>query len=97
MRHSIDDYLNAARARLSLDSDRALDRALEFRSTSVSFYRRKKALPSETVMINLAILAGVDPALALIDLAMWRAEARQDGHALTVWQRLHDMVSETMV
>lgn len=88
MSPSVDDYIDAAKARLNLASDRALDRYLGFKSTSVGFWRRRKALPSEPMMMALAAASGSDPALALIDLQIWKAEARRDMGTSSVFQMI---------
>jgi hypothetical protein len=92
MRHTVTEYIDAARARCGLDSDRALDRYLGFKSTAVSFWRRGRALPSDSAMISLAVAAGVDPLIGLIELAIWRAEAARDTRAISAWMQALEII-----
>lgn len=82
---SIDHYLDQAReglrARFKPDlgdigamSDRDLSFALHLGPSAVSNYRTKRAWPSDSAMVEIALLGGEDPALALLALNEWRAK-----------------------
>lgn len=75
MQLSLDDYLDWARKRLGLTSDRELARRLGASHSAVTQYRTRRAYPSNDVMVNLARLAGQDPAEALLQLHMWKSES----------------------
>ena len=67
-------YLDAARARAGLASDRQLAGALGLSQGAVFHFRHRRAFPADDVMIRLAQLAGVEPERALLDLNIWRTE-----------------------
>jgi hypothetical protein len=89
---TIDGYIDAAKARLGLTSDRQLD--LRLGVTAVNYWRRRKSLPAESTMAVLAELAGVDDGAALLDLAIWRAEARHETKAAAAYMRLRDALTK---
>lgn len=72
---NLDDYIDIAIRRNGLKSDRDLDRALGFKGNGVVFWRSKRSWPSDKAMMKLAVLAGVDPEAALLDLNLWRAKS----------------------
>jgi len=72
---TIDFYLDRAKERLKLPSDRALAQRLNITSASVNGWRRKKAWPADEQMAHLAALAGEHPVWALIELNSWRAKS----------------------
>jgi len=88
---SIDDYIDTAKQRAGLTSDRKLDLALGHTGQSVSHWRTKRAWPTDEKMVKLAELAGVDPEEALLDLSVWRTE----GEARAVYERLARRISGT--
>jgi hypothetical protein len=71
---NIDAYLDAARTRAGIASDRALSVRLGYKEQAVNAWRLKRAWPSDESMIALASLAGIEPSIALIDLNYWRAK-----------------------
>jgi hypothetical protein len=71
---NIDAYLDAARTRAGIASDRALSVRLGYKEQAVNAWRLKRAWPSDESMIALASLAWVEPSIALIDLNYWRAK-----------------------
>src|SRR3990167_10061762 len=70
---TIDDYMDAARARHGLNSDRQLARQIGLSAPSVNSWRTKRAWPDDETMVRLADLAGIDLERALTDLNHWRA------------------------
>jgi hypothetical protein len=70
---TLTQYLDLARARQGLDSDRKLSLAVGLTGPGIHYWRKGRALPSDESMVNLATLAGVDLAEALLDLNQWRA------------------------
>lgn len=91
---TIDAYIDAARERSMIASDRLLALALEQSPSVVSFWRSKRTLPSDENMIQLAELAGLDPEAALVDLAIWRAESRRETKAASTWKTLRGELAE---
>ena len=70
---TIDEYMDAAKARLGIHTDTGLARALGAGHGNPSHWRHRRAHPGDDVMVRLAELAGRDPATALIHLNIWRA------------------------
>ena len=70
MLDTIDDYLDAARARLG--SDNAVARALGIKSASTSAWRTKRSWPSDHHMVQLATIIDVEDVTALAQLNVWR-------------------------
>lgn len=81
-------YIDAAKKAQGYKSDLELGRALNFAGSGVSFWRKKKSLPNDQRMIELAKMAGIDPAVALIDLAMWRTEGETKQTYASILQKL---------
>jgi hypothetical protein len=70
----LSDYLDAARMRQGLRSDRALARLMQVPQPYVTDWRTGKEPPSDTNMRVLAQLAGGDEEQALVLLNIWRAK-----------------------
>ena len=77
------ELLDRAKARLRLNSDRALGRALATDSTMISDYRRG-VLPRDDVMLRLCGVCDVRPEVGLAYLNMWRSK----GQARTAYRRI---------
>lgn len=72
---SIQDYLDAAKSRGNLSADWKLAILLGVSPQWAAGVRIGTNLPSDTVMLKLADLAGVPPERALLDLNLWRAKS----------------------
>lgn len=70
---SLTDYMDAARSRQDLRSDRALAVKMDLQQTTVHRWRAAKSYPSDAEMRRLAQLAGADEEQALLLLNIWRA------------------------
>ena len=81
---SIEEYLDLAKARADIKSDRQLGPAIGQSTQTVTHYRRKNAWPSDDAMLRLADLAGIPREEALLDLACWRSTS----HARPTWQAI---------
>lgn len=92
---SVDDYLDLARNRQKLPSDRQLCAHLKCTDAVVSQWRKRKSFPSDEHMVRLAELAGLDPQVALLELACWRAVSRNENVAVGVYKRLLERVTHT--
>ena len=70
----IDDYLDAALiGRTAPPSDRMLAKVLGVSPSTVNHWRRRKAWPSDEIMIRLADYVGADSDQALLRLNAWRS------------------------
>lgn len=83
-------YLDTARARAGLTSDRRLGDAIGVSKNSISQYRLGIATPHPAVMLRLAELAGVPGEVALLDRASWQAD---DTRSRDVMARLRSLVA----
>lgn len=66
-------YVERAKEHQGYSSDTKLDIALGYKGSFISYLRKGKALPSPDKMVDICKLAGVDPAIGLMDLAIWNA------------------------
>lgn len=73
--NTVRDYLDAARAKHGIKSDRALSVAMGLKPQAVCDVRLGKSLPSDATMLRLCELAGADPTRGLIQLNVWRASS----------------------
>src|SRR5260221_14586905 len=73
MLQGVCDYMDAARQRQELRSDRALARKLNIAQNTINRWRTGKSVPSDDEMSELARLAGADEEQALVLLNIWRA------------------------
>lgn len=83
---TIDDYCDAAKKMQNIPSDGKLAIALNVNHSAVSQWRTKRTWPSDSTMVRLAMLAGVDPHEALVDAAIWRNG--NDGVVQSLWSDL---------
>ena len=72
-------YLDQAKEKNSISSDRKLCEALGYKGRMTTYFRKGQTLPSPEKIIEIAALAGIDEETALIDLGMWstRGKARE--------------------
>jgi len=71
---TINNYLDAAKARAGIKSDRQLSFVLGYSSGApICKQRKEHEWPSPEVMLRLAGLAGIDPEIALQELNVWRS------------------------
>lgn len=85
--HNICDYIDAARARLTIRSDRQLSIRLGLSDAVVSQVRRGITLLSDEKMAELAALAGWDKTTALIELNIWRTRGETQHLYIELLQR----------
>lgn len=86
---NIDHYLDAARARLDIRSDRQLAKTVGVSAPTLNGWRTKRAWPDDPAMCRLADLADVPRNVALIELNFWRAK----GAARDVYKDLLKIVA----
>lgn len=81
----IDLYLDEAKKKQGIKSDRQLAMHLGLDPSATSPLRRKISLPSDETMVKIAEAAGKNPVIALIELS----EARNfDNPAATIYQQM---------
>lgn len=71
---TVDEYLDHAKKRGDITSDRQLGRILGVGPGTVTQYRTKRIWPAEAVMIKLADICGLDPVQALMHLGQWKTD-----------------------
>ena len=81
-------YLDEAKRRQGLRSDRQLASCLSVSSSMVAAYRRGQSVPSDPVMVTLAKAAGVDIDLALHERHLWRPEVQRSPDVKAAYERL---------
>ena len=82
-------YVEAAIKNSGVTSDRKLAALMNMSPNVVSFWRSRKVLPSDEVMVRLAQVGGIDPFIALLDLNMWRSE----GAAKTTYKKMLEKIT----
>ena len=71
----INEYLDLAKEKQGIKSDRELAAALGHKSNqSIVFMRRGVTNPSDDTMLKIAELAGLSPEAALLRLNIWRSK-----------------------
>ena len=81
---NINDYIDLARKKHSLKSDRRLSAALGLSEVAVQRWRAGVSIPSDDTMVKLADMAGISKEQALLELSYWRA----DGEAKSTYKML---------
>lgn len=89
---TLDDYIDAAKARNDLHSDNALNRYIGFSGNACHTWRTGKSLPTPDSIVTLAELAGLDPHLALVDLGLWIAKKDGKDHLAAVYRDLKEII-----
>ena len=72
---NLNDYIEDAKTKQGIKSDRKLCEAIKVSPTAVTFYKNKGVLPTDDVMMRIAELGVNDIETALIDLNIWRSPA----------------------
>lgn len=88
---TIDDYVDAARARIGATSDRQLATRMGLKSSAIPCWRTRRTWPRDDTMLQLAELAGMPAEQALLDLGMWRTE----GRTAEVYRRIAERLART--
>jgi|GEM_PF-4525293 len=83
---NLTDYIETAKQAIETDSDRALDRALGNKTTLVYQWRTDRAFPSPEKMYQLADLCEENPAKALMQLDIWKAQASHQQELVEVYK-----------
>ncbi len=86
---TLNEYLDAAIVAGGFASDKALGRHLGYIGGSISAMRTGRMLPSDETMVRLAVMVGVPPEIALMDLNIWRAGGNQSRAA---YRRIKDIL-----
>jgi len=81
-------YVDRAIGNQGYSSDTKLDIALGYKGSFISYLRKGKALPSPDKMVELAKLAGVDPSIALMDLAIWNSQGEAKQHYQQILKKI---------
>lgn len=72
---TIEDYVQIAIRNKNFSSNNKLAEALGLSHASLSRWLNGKSWPDDASMIKLCQLAGIDPAIGLMDLNAWRSPA----------------------
>ena len=89
---TIVEYLDLAKARNELSSDRQLGAALGINSRNLSTLRRGNWHPAPDTMVKIAELAGIEPHEALMQLAQWTAKSEKTRQIYAeIWDKISPM------
>lgn len=89
--NTVDDFMDLARQRNGLNSDRALARALNVTAATTNGWRLKRTWPKDAHMEQLAELCGVSVDYALMELNAWRTS----GTVRNAYERLAEKIAAT--
>lgn len=67
-------YISEAKIRTGAQSDRRLCEMLGLAQNAIHAWKKKNVLPSPLTMKKLSRLAGIDPAIAIMDLHSWQTK-----------------------
>ncbi|MGH1403280.1 MAG: hypothetical protein ACRBDL_03465 [Alphaproteobacteria bacterium] len=81
-------YLDTAKEKGGYSSDRKLGQALDYSHGQISMLRKQSTFPSDEKMIEIAVLSGTDPEIALLDLAIWRTRGAAQSAYANILQKL---------
>lgn len=81
------EYLDAAKARLGIESDYALAKALGMRASTISNYRAGRGQMDDEIASKVAAAAGIHPGIVMLD--MHRARAKTEKEA-SIWQEIFE-------
>ncbi|MBV6324377.1 hypothetical protein [Duganella violaceipulchra] len=80
------EYLDAVKNRLGIDSDYALAKRLGIRQSTLSGYRARNGQMDDEIAAKVADLLGIHPGLVMLD--MHRARAKTPVEA-SIWQDIY--------
>lgn len=69
---TLTEFIDTAKAQQGFKSDAELSRALGLTDSVVSQWRRGLSVPSDEVLIELALLGYIDPCVALVAANLWK-------------------------
>ena len=74
LERTVEFYIDRAIERSGATSDRKLCELLDISHNAVMYYRNGRSIPSDDTMVRLAQICGIDPAIALTDLNIWKTD-----------------------
>ena len=80
--------MDKARERSGIKSDRRLGEFLGLAAITPSHWRKGRAFPSDDAIMKLSRLAGIDPAVGLMDLNTWRNNGETKEEYVKILQKL---------
>lgn len=81
------EYLDAAKARLGIESDYALAKKLGMRASTISNYRAGRGQMDDEIATKVAVAAGIHPGIVMLD--MHRARAKTPAEQ-SIWQEIFE-------
>jgi hypothetical protein len=79
------EYLDAVKARLGVESDYAVAKALKMRPSTISGYRARGGQMDDEICMKVAEILGMHPGLVMLDMHRERAKTPQERSA---WQEI---------
>ena len=90
---SINWYIEEAKTRTGIKSDRKLAEMVGLAPNATFFWKSGRAFPSDEAMFKLAKIAGINPLVGLIDLNIWRS----NGATQKAYQEIQKGIKVTSV
>jgi transcriptional regulator with XRE-family HTH domain len=88
---SVQDYINQAQKISGAPSRNKLANLLGISTAAIAHLYSGKALPSDETMEKIAVIAGIDPELALIELNIMRSNGKAKSAYENVLKRLNNI------
>lgn len=86
-------YLDTAKEKHNLKSDRQLGQALNYSGNQIFYLRKQSSNPSDEKMVAIAKMAGESTEIALLDLAMWRTHGVAKNTYASILQKISQVTA----
>lgn len=86
---TIDDYIDLAKQNHGWKADGQVGKELGTNHSHISSWRTKRSWPSDEKMVELADLANIPRAIALLELNYWRAGPAAQQTYRTILEEMH--------
>lgn len=80
------EYLDAVKKRIGKDSDYAVAKALNLRTSTISGYRNRGGQMDDEIAAKVAAILGIHPGLVVLDMHRERAKTPAEA---SIWQEIY--------
>lgn len=80
------EYLDAVKKRIGKDSDYAVAKALQMRSSTISGYRSRGGQMDDEIAAKVAAILDLHPGLVMLDMHRERARSTEEAN---IWQEIY--------
>lgn len=81
------EYLDAIKRHLGVDSDYAVAKALNIRTSTISGYRARGGQMDDEVAVKVAAILGIHPGLVMLDMHRERAKTPEER---SLWKEIFE-------